>query len=436
MRRIFGALLIGFFIAQLSAAAAFTLPSGPCEQLNQTNIRSVHCYGAVGNGENDDTQAIKRALAAASADHIVYFPPGDYIIKETLNVSGKRVAGVLAAGKKSSIVVAADLSAPLKSVIMSDGRTVLENLKIDARKHASVGIYVVGTDDPMSTVRNCIVTGALYDGYYFDRIKNMELLRLIAEGNEGSGIKLKGSSLKGNDIELTYNKVNGLTAEGKSAEAIAYASESSDYLLATTPAGNSQLTHLNSVGNKANGVVLEGQLKGAYEYINVEGASNHGIWLKNVKDTTLSHSQVKGTPGTGNRAYKLDGNSSMCSLLANSVTTELGQEEAHLYATFHVSDSAEDNYFLANMYGGEDKSWLMSVASKGRNIALSGLAGYEDQKMTKGWLSYRDGKPNEGLTWRSGDFIINTNKTDELPFGWMCVKPAEDSVCNWKVLDQ
>jgi hypothetical protein len=56
--------------------------------------RSVAAFGAVGDGVHDDTRAIQAALDAARGDSgakapaVVYVPPGDYLISDTLRVWG------------------------------------------------------------------------------------------------------------------------------------------------------------------------------------------------------------------------------------------------------------------------------------------------------------------------------------------------------------
>ena len=67
----------------------------------------VRTYGARGNGSADDTNAIKAAIAAATAagGGIVHFPPGNYLVTSTItvgpNASGVRLVG---SGQGMSII--------------------------------------------------------------------------------------------------------------------------------------------------------------------------------------------------------------------------------------------------------------------------------------------------------------------------------------------
>ncbi|NJL19144.1 MAG: hypothetical protein HC901_02265, partial [Bdellovibrionaceae bacterium] len=64
----------------------------------QENLFNVKKYGAIGNSVSDDTSAIVAAVAAANANGggIVFFPSGDYLIKQNLTLSpGVELRGCL-----------------------------------------------------------------------------------------------------------------------------------------------------------------------------------------------------------------------------------------------------------------------------------------------------------------------------------------------------
>ncbi len=63
-----------------------------------TPFINVMDYGAVGDGEHDDTKAIKQALAAGSD---IYFPEGKYLISDSIEVESKKIHG---AGMKNSVI--------------------------------------------------------------------------------------------------------------------------------------------------------------------------------------------------------------------------------------------------------------------------------------------------------------------------------------------
>jgi len=84
----------------------------------------VRCYGAAGNGVNDDTAAINRALAAAlAADEPLFFPHGTFRITRTLAIDYKARSdtgfrlismGAIIDGKSIS-------SAPVLEILCSGG---------------------------------------------------------------------------------------------------------------------------------------------------------------------------------------------------------------------------------------------------------------------------------------------------------------------------
>ncbi|PWY88961.1 exo-1,3-beta-D-glucanase [Aspergillus heteromorphus CBS 117.55] len=64
------------------------------EILSVDDIVSVTDHGATGDGSTDDTAAIVAALALATTDNLIYFPPGSYLITETIVIPAKaRITG-------------------------------------------------------------------------------------------------------------------------------------------------------------------------------------------------------------------------------------------------------------------------------------------------------------------------------------------------------
>ncbi len=73
-------------LAGTAGAAALIAPSAATAQ-DAGRSESVRDYGAVGDGEADDTAAIQRAIDRGATDkHPVFFPPGTYRVTESLRV--------------------------------------------------------------------------------------------------------------------------------------------------------------------------------------------------------------------------------------------------------------------------------------------------------------------------------------------------------------
>ena len=92
----------------------------------------VRSFGAIGNGANDDTDAIQRALDAdcdAKVPKTVYFPPGTYRLRNTLYLNhhaggscgGSRSAGGWIAGAGSARTILAMDPGVRKGVFATDG---------------------------------------------------------------------------------------------------------------------------------------------------------------------------------------------------------------------------------------------------------------------------------------------------------------------------
>lgn len=65
------------------------------------NVKDA-AYGATGDGVTDDTNAITSAIAAlASGRGLIYFPPGNYLVTDTLTIAQDRIQ-LLGAGKHAS----------------------------------------------------------------------------------------------------------------------------------------------------------------------------------------------------------------------------------------------------------------------------------------------------------------------------------------------
>src|SRR4029077_4998647 len=74
--------------------------SVPSLGMSAINVKAAP-YSATGDGVADDTAAVKAAIAAAG-NGCVYFPPGVYVINETLNI--KRALRLMGAGGGGSEV--------------------------------------------------------------------------------------------------------------------------------------------------------------------------------------------------------------------------------------------------------------------------------------------------------------------------------------------
>ncbi|GIJ86242.1 hypothetical protein Asppvi_005128 [Aspergillus pseudoviridinutans] len=83
------------------------------ETLSLGSIVSVKDHGAAGDGVTDDTAAIVAALAMATTDNLIYFPPGSYIVTSTIVIPAHaRITGQVWSQLVASGDFFADMTSP------------------------------------------------------------------------------------------------------------------------------------------------------------------------------------------------------------------------------------------------------------------------------------------------------------------------------------
>ncbi|PYH85075.1 exo-1,3-beta-D-glucanase [Aspergillus uvarum CBS 121591] len=83
------------------------------EDLSVGSIVSVKDHGAAGDGTTDDTAAIVAALALATTDNLIYFPPGSYIVTSTIVIPAHtRITGQVWSQLVASGDYFADMTSP------------------------------------------------------------------------------------------------------------------------------------------------------------------------------------------------------------------------------------------------------------------------------------------------------------------------------------
>ena len=115
------------------------------------NTISVKDYGAVGDGSNNDTAAIKSALAAGSGVNRVYFPAGTYIVHEPIIIPSNTY--VKGSGALTTVIKMSSTVGKLTGLgVIGDWDTTTENVIVEdisfdfntARWHG----YIPGSSSP------------------------------------------------------------------------------------------------------------------------------------------------------------------------------------------------------------------------------------------------------------------------------------------------
>lgn len=179
----------------------------------------VESYGAVGNGETDDTQAFEDALSyAGSVKGTIRLLNKTYLIG---NITIPSYVNIIGGGFKNSILKAKEnITGNLISITqMNDNYITLRDFQIIGNKNNTLtsGIYIdKGSDyansaDSFITVENLLISNIYGDGIYNgpggreNRFKN-----IIVEYCGGHGINSQSSDCYFEGITCKYNTKNGL----------------------------------------------------------------------------------------------------------------------------------------------------------------------------------------------------------------------------------
>ncbi len=136
-------------------------PDGPPQQPYQCRaqrerdlIFNVKDFGALGNGEDDDTQAFQEAIKALPMEGgRLEIPPGVYVIKETLELKGRRSTQIVGFGfghpteKTGSILKWGCKAGGTILHLNGFSQSSVERLALDGNgKTAAVGIHLEGDE--------------------------------------------------------------------------------------------------------------------------------------------------------------------------------------------------------------------------------------------------------------------------------------------------
>lgn len=131
----------------------------------QSGTFNVMSYGAIGDGINNDTDALQSALDAAGENRTVFFPLGTYRINATLKYRngqafvGGGMGGQFVAGQTTiEMIAAAPIFSP-RNTAQDTANVRFENLKLDGGGVATIGFDFYRTS--YSEVKNCLVTNCV-----------------------------------------------------------------------------------------------------------------------------------------------------------------------------------------------------------------------------------------------------------------------------------
>jgi hypothetical protein len=130
---------------------------------------SVKDCGAAGNGINDDTAAIRAAVAAAAReDRPLYFPAGTYRFSSTITVTQQRAAW-FGAGHKQTVLLYAGASTTNDLIVFGDGVDQIIGCQIEGFRIRSSTTMTAGCALRLRKFCRSIMRGVVADGQDGDK---------------------------------------------------------------------------------------------------------------------------------------------------------------------------------------------------------------------------------------------------------------------------
>lgn len=218
-------------------ASAWTVAANPKQLLSaelflgspgfpvpQTSVRD---FGAQGDGEADDTQAIQRAVDAKLG--LVYFPPGTYRITKTIEVDLDKVGPVAIVGSSGVRVVMAGPGPAFRFVgthqATADPHTVQPPVWARQRLPALEGLEVLGHHPEASGIQaqgtmqlglhRLLLRQVLHGVHLVGRNRNVIISQCHIYNNRGIGLYLDHVDLHQINVigsHISYNRAGGIVS--------------------------------------------------------------------------------------------------------------------------------------------------------------------------------------------------------------------------------
>ena len=315
-----------------------------------TPFVNVKDYGAVGDGEHDDTKAIKKALEAGDD---IYFPKGTYLISDSIVVESKKIHG---AGMEAS-------------VLYSTANAPILRIKTSKNNISDLGFQYEGWDQRKFEKRNAIQFEDQIAHSVFENLNMVSVYRgfYIAPSKENYAFSVNISNIyifnyaknaihlvppkggnTGSVIENIYT-ANGLRDKRYEADVIPFVFErASEMTLTQLNAEWANIEKAFQFDYCFNVVVISPHLEG------------NNLLKENSTLFDINHSNVK---LIGGRAYdnEMEADSSLFTLKWNSDVSvdtfyvEKTNEKKGSFDLLHTEHSEENELDLTRFKTDDDK---------------------------------------------------------------------------------
>lgn len=267
-------------------------------------------FGAVGDGQTDDTAAIQSALDAAGTTQAVFLPAGTYCISAPLSCSARKLTGVhhWRVSQGGTILKVAEGHTIGEIIQCENNACQIEDLILDAAGRAAYGLRAFKMQGSTARIRNVSAVAASTAGFYFEHSMVANFEALIARQNLGDGfLMVDCNASRFFNLEAIRNQGNGIVMRSSAHTAGAY------------------LVNGDVEENKGHGILVQGlQTTAVIENYWLEQNQLDGIRIDASHLINIRNCRVSGH-GTGeNRAFRLSSGSSHCLLDGNSAARESG----------------------------------------------------------------------------------------------------------------
>ncbi|WP_166826390.1 right-handed parallel beta-helix repeat-containing protein [Thalassoroseus pseudoceratinae] len=192
-------------------------------------MSSIRDFGAVGDGNADDTEAIQHALQAG--DGVLEFPPGIYTISRSIEVPLAKQGSLGIVGVGGTAKVRMTGPGPAFRIVGTHGGTgdpksvkpeitrsqrtpTISGIEIEGAHEEADGIQLIGTFQPI--IDGVLIQGVRHGIHLYRRNRNVRISGCNIYHNTGVGIYLDQLNLHQINIvgnHISYNRLGGIRIE-------------------------------------------------------------------------------------------------------------------------------------------------------------------------------------------------------------------------------
>jgi parallel beta-helix repeat protein len=197
------------------------------EKLQNSSKKTVLDFGAVGNGDADDTKAIQRAVNSRIGD--VFFPRGTYRITKPIIIELDRIGPTSISGNGTAKIIMAGAGPVFKFIGTHEGTAGPESFKENVWEHQRMpqvdGLEIVGehleavgieaVKTMQLTLTRLLIRHTLHCIHLTERNRNVIISECHFYQNRGIGVFLDRVNLHQINIHnchISYNGMGGVVA--------------------------------------------------------------------------------------------------------------------------------------------------------------------------------------------------------------------------------